>query len=73
MAPAARLRPPPGRGESPLPATARHRQGPLVNFASGAAASVLATCATQPFDVLRTRAMLQLVTAKQPSLAVLGA
>ena len=32
-----------------------------------------ATCVTQPFDVLRTRAMLQLVTAKQPSLAVVGA
>ena len=46
--------------------------GPLGTFACGAAASVLATCVTQPFDVMRTRAMLQLVAPTRPQLAALG-
>ncbi|KAJ1463124.1 mitochondrial carrier domain-containing protein [Pelagophyceae sp. CCMP2097] len=33
-------------------------EGAVANFAAGAAASVLATTATQPFDVIRTRQML---------------
>ena len=40
-----------------------------VNFASGAIASVLATCLTQPFDVWRTRAMLQLAAGSKPAFA----
>lgn len=35
-------------------------EGPANNFAAGASASVLATLLTQPFDVMRTRAMLGL-------------
>ena len=50
----------------------RREPGPLGNFACGAAASVLATCVTQPFDVMRTRAMLQLVAPTRPQLAALG-
>ena len=48
-------------------------------FACGAAASVLATCITQPFDVMRTRAMLELdfvapmVAPTRPQLAALAA
>jgi solute carrier family 25 protein 38 len=45
-----------------LQAVAEREIGPgaPANFASGAAASVVATLATQPFDVMRTRAMLNL-------------
>ena len=50
----------------------RRAPGPLSNFACGAAASVLATFLTQPFDVMRTRAMLQLVAPTRPQLAALG-
>lgn len=35
-------------------------EGAALNFGSGAGASILATVITQPFDVLRTRAMLNL-------------
>eukprot|EP00966_Prymnesium_polylepis_P093663 2167529-Prymnesium_polylepis.1 len=54
---------------SPTDPRDRHRQasfldrfgeGTALNFGCGAAASVLATLITQPFDVMRTRAMLNL-------------
>ena len=38
----------------------RMGEGTALNFGSGACASVLATLLTQPFDVMRTRAMLNL-------------
>jgi solute carrier family 25, member 38 len=51
----------------------RVEKGPASNFAAGAGASILATLLTQPFDVMRTRAMLSLeVTATAGMFAGLG-